>query len=130
MTTGATTRMHPPFCHKAKRDHQNIGIYLPFALRARPVVGNWSLQQYRFFRGVISGVTSRGQELSTPSHSTFESQPGVTGKAISEGGIAPPAMSEGQRKEDQFERWAKEAGIKAPKLRHEVFADALVGNLR
>lgn len=35
-----------------------------------------------------------------------------------------------QRGEDQFERWAGQAGIKAPKLRHEVFADDLIGQLR
>ncbi|CAM9340116.1 unnamed protein product, partial [Laminaria digitata] len=41
------------------------------------------------------------------------------------------ATSEGrERGEDQFERWATQAGIKAPKLRHEVFPDALVGDLR
>eukprot|EP00752_Nemacystus_decipiens_P016244 g14524.t1 len=39
-------------------------------------------------------------------------------------------MGREQRTEDEFERWAGEAGIKAPKLRHEVFADALVGDLR
>ncbi len=39
-------------------------------------------------------------------------------------------MGGGQRTEDQFERWAGQAGIKAPKLRHEVFADELVGELR
>ncbi|CAM9919254.1 unnamed protein product [Pylaiella littoralis] len=35
-----------------------------------------------------------------------------------------------QRGEDQFERWAAQVGIKAPKLRHEVFGDDLVGELR
>lgn len=41
------------------------------------------------------------------------------------------AISEGsERGEDEFERWATQAGIKAPKLRHEVFPDALVGDLR
>ncbi|CAM9881454.1 unnamed protein product, partial [Ectocarpus sp. 12 AP-2014] len=35
-----------------------------------------------------------------------------------------------RRGEDRFERWAAEAGIRAPKLRHEVFADGLVGDLR
>lgn len=34
------------------------------------------------------------------------------------------------RGEDQFESWAAQAGIKAPKLRHEVFKDSIVGELR
>lgn len=35
-----------------------------------------------------------------------------------------------ERGEDDFERWAAQAGIKAPKLRHEVFPNAVVGELR
>lgn len=35
-----------------------------------------------------------------------------------------------KRGEDDFERWAAQAGIKAPKLRHEVFPNTIVGDLR
>lgn len=39
-------------------------------------------------------------------------------------------MSSEQRGEDQFEKWGAQVGIKAPKLRHHVFKDDLVGELR
>lgn len=32
--------------------------------------------------------------------------------------------------EEQFERWAEQSGIKAPKLQHTLFADPLIGDLR
>lgn len=35
-----------------------------------------------------------------------------------------------ERGEDDFEGWAAQAGIKAPKLRHEIFPNAVVGDLR
>lgn len=51
-------------------------------------------------------------------------------EAVAEDVGASSGTSRAQRGEDQFERWAGQAGIKAPKLRHEVFADDLVGELR
>lgn len=35
-----------------------------------------------------------------------------------------------ERIEESFQRWADQAGIKAPKLQHAVFVDPLVGDLR
>ena len=57
-------------------------------------------------------------------------QPCLKAEAVAEGISTSSGMSREQRPEDEFERWAGEAGIKAPKLRHEVFTDALVGDLR
>lgn len=57
-------------------------------------------------------------------------QPCLKAEVVAEGVSTSSGMSREQRPEDEFERWAGEAGIKAPKLRHDVFADALVGDLR
>eukprot|EP00903_Cladosiphon_okamuranus_P010829 g10230.t1 len=64
-----------------------------------------------------------------PAQSSPERRPSKA-EAVAEGMSASSGMSEEERGEDEFERWAGGAGIKAPKLRHEVFADALVGDLR
>lgn len=47
-----------------------------------------------------------------------------------EGTGAPGAIEGGERREELFERWAQQAGIKASKLQHAVFSDPLVGDLR
>lgn len=79
---------------------------------------------------MIFGVTKRRVFSNTILFSSLDAQPCLRAEAVAEGVSASSGTSRGQRGEDQFERWAGEAGIKAPRLRHEVFADPLVGELR